>query len=249
MEKPDYVLAVFLRHFERTDLAGTPGFTCLEIGPGDSLASAMVARAYGAGRVWLIDAGDFADRDMAFYRTMATFMAAKGLLVPPESALTSIGTLLEWCNARYLTDGVKSFAEIPDGSIDLIWSQAVLEHIRRREFDALCSEMYRVLKPEGLASHRIDLMDHLGGSSNHLRFADRIWEADGFGARSGFYTNRLRPPELLAAFTKAGLSSEIVVRDFWPEPPLPRAKLARQFRDLPEEDLRTHGFDVVLQRT
>lgn len=37
---------------------------------------------------------------------------------------------------------------------------AVLEHIRLKEFLLQVLEMKRVLKPEGVASHQIDFRDH-----------------------------------------------------------------------------------------
>jgi len=40
------------------------------------------------------------------------------------------------------------------------------------------NEYCRVLSSDGIASHRIDLKDHLGGSLNNLCFSVRVWESD-----------------------------------------------------------------------
>ncbi|HXP30067.1 MAG TPA: class I SAM-dependent methyltransferase [Stellaceae bacterium] len=246
MDDPAYGEAVFLRHFRRTHLAGKPGFTCLELGPGDSLFSAVLAKAHGASACWLIDTGAFAARDMAGYRRLARHLQAQNLPAPPEAGLASLDALLAYCGARYLTDGLASLRTVPAASIDFLWSQAVLEHIRKREFDALLRETRRVLRPDGIASHRIDLRDHLAGALNNLRFSEQLWESE-WMARSGFYTNRLGYEEMLERFRAAGFAVEIVGVERWPDLPTARRSLAAPFRDRPEESLLVSGFDVVLR--
>ena len=70
---------------------------------------------------------------------------------------------------------MSSIKKIPSNSVDLIFSQAVMEHIRKKDFEAMNSELYRVLKKDGVISHQIDLRDHLGGGLNNLRFSDSLW--------------------------------------------------------------------------
>jgi len=41
-------------------------------------------------------------------------------------------------------------------------------------------ECKRTLKNDGLASHRVDLKDHLRGSLNNLRLRREIWESNLF---------------------------------------------------------------------
>ncbi|MGH2507673.1 MAG: methyltransferase, partial [Ktedonobacteraceae bacterium] len=130
MEQPEYALSVFLTHFNRVDFANkSSGFTALEIGPGDTLFSAMIARAYGARQCYLIDVGRFARDDIEPYRKMASELKRRGLDIPGIEESASLDALLSVCRSRYLTEGLRSFGAIPDGSIDFIWSQAVLEHI------------------------------------------------------------------------------------------------------------------------
>ncbi len=246
MEDPAYGAGVFLRHFERSGLAGRQGFACLELGPGDSLFSALLAKAHGAGRVWMVDVGDFAERDLAAYRRMARYLAAQGFAVPPDSDFASMETLLAQCNAQYLVEGLASLRGLPTHSIDFVWSQAVLEHIRRRDVDALFAELRRILRPGAVMSHRIDLQDHLAQALNNLRFSERLWEAE-WMARSGFYTNRLRFRDLLGRFERAGFTIERVEPTRWASLPTPRGRMAQPFRDLPDEDILVSGFDIVLR--
>lgn len=247
MSRPEYAYAVFKEHFDRTGFSSRRGgFVAMEIGPGDSLFSALIASAFGATAVHLADAGTFARQDMKCYRAMYDYLRAQGLPAPDISECDSLADILAVCNARYLTSGLTSLQELPSKSIDFIWSQAVLEHIRRCEFLNFARQMRRVLREDGVCSHRIDLMDHLGGALNNLRFSERLWESD-FMARSGFYTNRLRHSEMLALFEQAGFTVEVVHVDRWPQLPTPKHKLADKFNRFSDDELCVSGFDVMLR--
>lgn len=109
-------------------------------------------------------------------------------------------------------------------------------------------ECFRVLTPEGVASHRVDLKDHLGGSLNNLRFSERIWESE-FFVCSGFYTNRIRFPEMIALFEKAGFIVEIYDVRRWERLPVKRQSLSNTFSYLSDGDLTVSGFDVLLRKS
>jgi len=71
MEQPAYALKVFKMHYERVDFTRKgKGFVVLELGPGDSLFSALIADAFNASESYLIDAGQFARHDLALYQIM-----------------------------------------------------------------------------------------------------------------------------------------------------------------------------------
>ncbi|MFQ6016722.1 MAG: methyltransferase domain-containing protein, partial [Kiloniellaceae bacterium] len=238
MDRPDYALKGFESQFE---MAGRPngdsGFTALELGPGDSLFSALVVHAFGGRRCWLVDAGAFADTDLSLYRQMADYLKAQGLPAVDLSGVTSVSELLEASNANYLTSGLTSLREIPDESVDFNWSRAVLEHIRRHEFRDTVQELRRILRPGGACSHRVDLSDHLDGNLNNLRFSDRWWESE-FMAKSGFYTNRIRFSEMLEHFSAAGFAVEVKRINRWDQLPTPKARMARRFRSIDDDELR-----------
>ena len=248
MDDMSYVLNVFNEHVSRAGLTGRlKGKTILELGPGDSIATALVAACYGA-RAILVDAGAFAMTDMAGYRKLVDLLDRSGLKPPDISAATTLEEMLVICDARYLTQGLESFSSIETGTVDLIFSQAVLEHVRKDEFLDTMRECFRVLTLEGAASHRVDLKDHLGGSANNLRFSSKYWESDWMSS-SGFYTNRIRFKEMLSIFKKAGFNIEILNADKWNESPIARKNLAEEFREIDEDDLLISGFDVILKRT
>jgi SAM-dependent methyltransferase len=245
MDGASYVKGVFESHLAKIGLTGENlrGKTILEIGPGDSVGTAMIAYCYGA-RSILIDTGKFAKTSFQIYSDLADFLLHFGLRPPDLNGVKNLDDLLERCNACYLTNGLTSFSKVETASIDLIFSQAVLEHIRKHEFDETMRECFRVIKPNGVVSHRIDLRDHLGGALNNLRFSEKIWESK-FFTDSGFYTNRIQFGEMCSAFKQAGFSIDVLGVERWEHLPTPQNALAEPFRSIPEELLLIKGFDVL----
>lgn len=225
-------------------------FSVLELGPGDALFTAVISRAFGATNSWLVDAGEYASNSkqmVARYISLAEELGVKlqhsfGL----KAASLSLETILDACCSKYLTEGVNSMALIPNASVDFCFSNAVLEHIPKLDFEKLAIELRRVLKKTGVCIHRVDLRDHLGGGLNNLRFSDSIWESTLF-KKSGFYTNRFRFSEILNIFTSAGFKCEVTRKLLWPEIPLPLLAIDSKFHCYRLDDLRVMGFDVVLR--
>lgn len=244
MDRPSYAIDVVMSHLARVGWTDLDGRTVVELGPGDSLATAVIARALGATHVYLVDAGDFASYDHATYMEVQRQLAARGLRPPDLRAASTRDAMLAACQAEYLTNGLAGLRRIPAASVDLVFSQAVLEHVRLPEFDETQREVRRVLRADGVASHQVDLKDHLGGALNNLRFSAGTWEAD-WMVSSGFYTNRLRYPQVLDAMRRAGLVPTTTEVKRWERLPTPRARLDPQFQDMSDEDLRVQQFDCV----
>ncbi len=248
MERSEYALGVFSDHFNGVNFARKAGgFSTLEVGPGDTVSSALIARAHGASQCYLVDAGRFARADMVPYLELAEKLRSESFVVPEVASCESVDELLRMCGGCYLTEGLCSFGTIPDQSVDFIWSQAVLEHVRKEDFVGTVREMYRVLSPQGVCSHRVDLKDHLGGALNNLRFSQQTWESR-FMTQSGFYTNRIRYKEMLGIFEDAGFAVEVVHVARFAKLPTPRWCLAPQFRSIPTDELLVSGFKVILRR-
>jgi len=246
MDASNYALGIFESHMAKVgwDAPNVAGKTFLEMGPGDSVATAIITYAYG-GKAILVDSGFYAKSEPQAYQALVEVLAARGLRVPSLADVANIEDLLEACNGQYITTGLGGWEEIPSESVDLIFSQAVLEHVRRKEFFATQRECFRVMKPDAVASHRVDLRDHLGGGLNNLRFSERVWESD-FFTKSGFYTNRIQMNQMIRAFEDAGFRADIVDVRRWPELPIPRKKLDTAFADIPDEELTVSGFEVLL---
>ena len=241
MQSSQYAYSIFTKHFSMTK--NMSSFVCLELEPGDSLFSALIARAFGSKKVFLVDVEDCASRSMIIYHSMYSFLLEKGYNL--EVDLSNFDNLMRSCRAVYLTSGLQSLMELPDNSVDFIFSNAVLEHIRRSEFLPTLKELQRILKPTGICSHVVDLRDHLGGGLNHLRFSNLIWESD-FFVKSGFYTNRIRFSEMLSFFEKAGFKINVISKNIWNKLPTPKSKLHKQFCQLSDQDLNIASFIVSL---
>jgi SAM-dependent methyltransferase len=251
MNQPARALETYLMHAKTAGLPTSPqsvaeDFNVLELGPGDSVFTAMLAKAMGAGGVWLVDAGPFATTEPTAYAAMAEYLQTQHYQLPFSTTFTDLQSVLAACNAEYLTDGVNSLVRITSHSIDFCLSNAVLEHIPKGDFPRLASELKRLLKPEGVCVHRVDLKDHLGGGLNNLRFSAATWEGPLF-SRSGFYTNRIRYAEMLAVFEQAGFTCEVARKVTWDKLPMARSALAEEFQTLTDEDLLVSGFDLVLR--
>jgi hypothetical protein len=244
MERPEYAYEVFKQHFDRAKLS--PGFVSLELGPGDSLFSALISKTFGGSTSYLVDVGDYALKDVELYQAMANFLTQKGLAVPSISNLQSLEEILLCCSSQYLTSGLSSLRSIPSQSVDFIWSNVVLEHIRRTEFIDIMIELRRIIRNNGYCSHQIDLRDHLGEALNNLRFSEQIWESD-LMAKSGFYTNRIQYSQMIEIFQKASFNVDVIEVKLWDKLPTPKSKLSKEFRTLSDEELCVCEFAVILK--
>ena len=246
MQDFGYAHDVFLQHLNWAgleDIQGNGDKVLLELGPGESLFSAVLATAYGFQSSILLDVGNYALPDAAAYREFAHWLQTQGLNPPSLETCSNPQEVLTCLKCSYLTEGLASLKAIPSQSVDLAFSQAVLEHVRRKEFGETIREIHRILKPGGVSTHVIDLRDHLQRSLNNLRFNEKFWESK-FVSSSGFYTNRLRSSELMEIFAASGFQAVLVSKSEWKNLPVRRQALARQFRDLPEEMLKISNITV-----
>jgi len=246
MDSSEYAIEVFDQHVGRAGCAAElSGKTVLELGPGDSVATAVIAAAHGA-RALLVDSGRFSRSDIQPYRDLGRALIRRGLTPPTLSNCHSLDDLLRACDSTYISNGIVGLRNVDSESVDLIFSQAVLEHIRRREFLEMMQECRRVLRRNGVCSHTVDLRDHLGGALNNLRFSERLWESE-FFVRSGFYTNRISFESMKRIFKTAGFEVVVDTVRRWDRLPTPRQSLSKEFLALPDEELCVSGFQVILR--
>ena len=143
-----------------------------------------------------------------------------------------------------------------DGSVDVVLSKSVLEHVRRALVRPLLAEMFRVLRPGGVMVHIIDLRDHLhivgdgevtGDWLDALRYSDRLFDA--MFANRSTYINRLRLGEWRTAFAAAGLTMEVEHCDLFELPPgLDAGRFHSRYRTTPEADLSVGYLTVGARR-
>lgn len=249
MDQPEYAVRVLQHHLARYPHPLPGGdLTALEIGPGKALTSAATAWAAGFSVIYLVDSKPLAELNIdALRRAAKNAGEVEGWRTPTVPPDADISETLRQMGAVYLADGLESMSQIADASVDFIWSQAVLEHIDRHEFREFARQLYRVLRPTGVASHTVDLQDHLGSSLNNLRFSRKVWESP-IMRNSGFYTNRLRREEIIDAFESAGFVIEIPTTRRWRTLPLPRSSLATEFQRFTTDELRIAEFDLVVRK-
>lgn len=140
---------------------------------------------------------------------------------------------------------------LPDASMDVVVSSNVLEHVPPRALEAIHREMHRVLRPGGLAIHRIDLSDHFSHNNarvsalNFLKFSEEEWRRYG-GGRLG-YQNRLRPSMHIDLFRPHFRILDTIIRRHQATLDAIRAgelALAPEFGQVDPEDLA--GEKIVL---
>ena len=248
MKSFDYSIKIFdihIKNYQFTD--NKENGAMLELGPGLSINSALLGYSYGFKKIYLIDVGDFAIKQVDFYKKFAFEMEKKGYLMPDIRNAKTREEILLKCNAEYLVDGLKSLCEIKSNSLDFVFSHSVLEHIRKNDFISTILELKRIVKKKGISSHIIDYQDHLDKSLNNLRFSEKLWESNTF-ANSGFYTNRIPAVKIHQYFKNNGF--KILKENFgkWSKLPVKKENLNDDFKKFSESELINRTSSLVLIR-
>jgi hypothetical protein len=131
---------------------------------------------------------------------------------------------------------------IEDECVDMIFSQAVLEHVD--DLDHTYETLYRWLKKGGLMSHQIDFKSH-GVSdewNGHWAYSDRVWRI--VRGNRPYLLNREPLSTHLGLLARTGfeITCMIPVTDLGG---LPKDRLARRYRDLSDEDRTTSSVHIV----
>jgi hypothetical protein len=234
------------------------GTRCLEIGTGHVPTAPVALHLLGAREIVTVDLHRRLQPDLTT-AMLRSLVAAEGRLqelydglVDPTALRDRLGVIADLAGRprelfrqigiRYLAPGDASRMPEPDGSFDLSFSMTVLEHVTPPALRAILAESRRLLHPRGFAAHLIDPSDHFAHQDpsitriNFLRYSSREWAR--IAGNEYAYCNRLRAPQLLRAFTDAGLRLERCDRVVDPES---RAALDRSFPL--HEDFRS--FDPV----
>ena len=132
-------------------------------------------------------------------------------------------------------------AVVRPASVDMIFSQAVLEHVD--DLEGAYDAMRRWLRPGGLISHQIDFRSH--GTAHewngHWGYSDLTWKL--VRGRRPYLLNR--QPRSAHARLLAAHGFQVVLEQPVTLPSgIPRERLAQRFRDMPEDDLTTAGWFV-----
>jgi SAM-dependent methyltransferase len=250
MQDFSYARGVFTYHLARADLLEKEkniDKVVMELGPGESLFFALLAKSYCFKRSLLLDVDDFTLPDVDGYQRFSRWLANEGLPCPSINDCSSIDSMLAVCDSQFLIDGLNSLRKLPDDSVDFIFSHTVLQHIRKNEFIETSKELWRVLKPGGLSTHVVDFHDTIEESINNLRFSDRLWETE-WMASSGFYTNRLRLAEMIRIFEDQAFKVDVLEKQEWPAIPIPKKRLNTRFMSMTDAELKISGATLRLYK-
>jgi SAM-dependent methyltransferase len=131
---------------------------------------------------------------------------------------------------------------IDDGSVDFIFSQAVLEHVD--DLEGAYAAMCRWLKPGGIMSHQIDFKCHGKANSwnGHWTYTDIVWRI--MVGRRLYLLNRQPHSVHVELIERSGfrILDDTVFRSVCD---LRREQLAPRFRELSNDDLTTSGAFIV----
>lgn len=150
----------------------------------------------------------------------------------PEPGVPSMAYLVPWHDPRV----------IQEASIEMLFSQAVLEHVEDlpNTYDA----MHRWLVPGGFVTHQIDFKSHgmTREWNGHWEYPDFLWKL--VRGRRSFLLNRQPWSSHLEQLNAHGFRILNVIRNERRDG-LSREQLAPAFRQLSEDDATTAGAFVV----
>jgi len=277
-DSPRYCYSVWLRHLSVLSLHGfrLEGTQVGELGPGDSIGTGLAALLSGARTYVGIDVVPFsAKADLPNVLQELVRMFSNREAIPGDQEFPGVRPKLEsygfpdhLIDASGLSEraariraqlkkGINegellkyrapwnSPAVIAPATLDLMFSQAVLEHV-----DCL-PEIYEAmrtwLKPGGYASHVIDFSaHHLSPFWNgHWAYGDFEWRL--VRGRRECLLNRQPLGMHLNYARKCGLDVIEVLRSY-DHDGLPEHRLTHRFQRIDQEDRRTRGAVLLLQK-
>lgn len=240
----------FYNALRKMNIENFEGKTICELGPGQFLAHALLFYQMGGDSSYLLEIDDFANQksEVKIDKNMIldkNFNRIRKLPMPKDHITWQ--QYLKQINAEYYTDGIQGYLRVPTNSIDYIFSFSVVEHIRKNIFKKSMEEIYRMMKPGGMAYHTVDLKDHFGGGKNHLRYPDNVWHNE-IHYKLDNYTNRLTCTEICNLAEEIGFEIVFIEKRKYKELPLKRNELSTELRGMSNEDLLISDFILVLRK-
>jgi SAM-dependent methyltransferase len=134
---------------------------------------------------------------------------------------------------------------VEDESVDLAFSQAVLEHVD--DIEATYRALQRWLKPGGIMSHAIDFKSHGVSRDWFGHWTVPAWRWKLVRGRRPYLINRLPASAHLELLRDSGFDIVLALPAY--SNAVPRAALASEFAAMPDDDLRTSGVFVIAQKS
>lgn len=203
------------------------GATVVELGAGRMPSAALCYYLAGAAHVFTLDrerrieddlVRDLADRLMVHVAGIAR--AASRPEPQVSSAQRALATSLDrGASLAVATGSVVDYrapadlaaTALPAGSIDIVCSTSLLEHLPEATVAAVLAEAMRVLRPGGVMVHAVHTGDHYAAADtrldplHYLRFSDEEWAR---WNNSFLHQNRLRAKDFADLASAAGFTIE-----------------------------------------
>jgi SAM-dependent methyltransferase len=234
------------------------GKRVMEIGPGVNFGAILTLACYGA-EVLVVERFSSPwnpHYHPKFYARLRDKLAERR----PSIDLTPLDMIISQGKYPQGTISVHScsleeLGGVPEQSIDLVFSNAVFEHLY--DLKSAFAHLSRITKPGGLGLHQVDFRDHRDPSRplEHLLFGDREFSRV-FKEKHSECGNRFRPSEMGQCMEAVGFE----VREFRPDlyaeeeylkeflGRLRQAKKSR-YRKFSAEDLRyISGLFIVVRK-
>jgi len=234
------------------------GASALEVGTGWEPLIPLVYRLAGAKTVYLTDSINLMCEE-SFAATLEFLSKSRDIVcaslrIPAEKledflAAAQFGggleSRLKALNLNYLAPCDCRNLDLAGGSLDIIYSRAVLEHIPEPIIRSIFRESKRLLRKGGVMCHFVDNSDHWEHRDksisrvNFLRHSERVMRFTSLNRLN--YQNRLRHRDYLNIMEQEGFrvmraEGEIDQKAILL---LPTMKLADKFKDRPHDDLAT----------
>jgi hypothetical protein len=242
------------------------GMRLMEIGTGWFPALPVCFSLGGAESIATFDAVRLLDESMSFRLLDAieanTAQIAEVLDKSPADLCAtlaelrqceSLNDLLGRSRIRYTALADAQATGLVSDSIDLVFSNSVLEHVPREAIGGLMRESFRVLRAGGLAMHNIGCNDHYAffdrsiSFVNFLQYGEREWR---LWNNTIQYQNRMRAPEFVELAMQAGF--EIVRTATHVRPgtlqALDRMRIAPEFSRFSREEVAATTLDFVCRK-
>ena len=230
-----------------------------EFGVGWDLLMPLVYYCMGVERQTVIDLKPLARVDLIRDVAERLAEAAPDLALPRWPALPdgdrSTRELAATWGIDYRAPADARDVDLPAGSIDMVTSCDVLEHVPIDDIGAVLAECRRILRDDGIMRIRIDYQDHYwyfdGRATpyNFLRFSPRAWRRYN---PSLHYQNRIRHSELLDLVEEGGFT---VLEDDHPAPTtedlemLDATPLAPEFLSMPQTSVAIRFANLSLRKS
>jgi SAM-dependent methyltransferase len=140
------------------------------------------------------------------------------------------------------------YSGLPSASVDIVYSNLVLEHIPPHLLAEILAECRRILKPGGVCWHNVDFTDHYSHTFkslspvNFLRYGRKLWD---FASNDILYMNRMRHIDYVRTFDATGFAVAKEHCYLMEDEPM-IGRVHRDFEGYSDEEIRCMACRFVL---